>query len=230
MARGKQVYKIDWEHEGLKIQVPVRLFKEKPSYSNDYKEQHIFRAEYKPANINEKDTDSDKLRDRVIKLLETWHSIDWRLVIVIKVTQHESERYDSGYDVRLAWNYYAIGTHGNGAEVHMRVPEPDKLFADGHWDGNRFSDEPTEGLPEEGYIKPDKGPFYSNRQPYTQAMVSATPANKAALGNFVKAMEALVEKMHHHFHPCRINALLQSPGLILPAPAKKEKKSGKARS
>ena len=234
MPRGKKVFDIDWAKEGRKIKVPVKLFKEPPSYSNDHKERLIFRARYDDADLSVEDTDADKIRKAVIEKLDAWFSVTWELFMLIEVRggkENDDDEDTQGFKVEIDIEYTAVGTTVDGKTVHMRVSKPDKLPDEPGepWVGTRYASTPMSGLPKTGTIREKH--HWGNRyhSPRTYALVPATKANYAALREFMRAMKVLLRKMHDHFHPDKIEALLASPGLVLPAPPKKKRVKKKAK-
>ena len=231
MARGKKVFDIEWEKEGRKIKVPVKVFKEPPSYTNDHKERIVFRARYEDADLNVEDTDANKIRMAVIEKLDAWFSVTWELFMLIAVKggmegdDEDDDEDVEGFKVEIDIEYTAVGTTVDGKTVHMQVPKPKKLPDEPGepWDGMRYSSSPNEGLPETGTRRTKHHWRSSYYAPKTYALVPATKANHAALREFMRAMKVLLNKMHEHFHPDKIEQLLASPGLILPAPPRKPK-------
>ena len=229
MARGKKVFDIGWEKEGRKIKVPVKVYKEAPSYTNDHKERITFRAEYPDADLKVEDTDANRIRTAVIEKLDAWFSVTWELfmLIAIKGGHDDDEDEDTqGFQVEIGIGYTAVGTTVDGKKVHMQVPKPDKLPDEPGepWDGTRYASGPVSGLPETGTLREKHSWRNVYRAPRTNALVPATKANYAALREFMRSMQILLDKMHDHFHPDKIEALLTSPGLVLPAPPPKRKK------
>lgn len=238
MARGKKVFTVEWEKDGIEITVPVKVFKVPPDYTNDYEGRIIFRAEYVDANLSVEGTDADKIRKKIIKKLDEWFNITWELFILVAIhgghrNPDALKRDEECFNVTIETEYVAVGTSNDGNIVHMRVPHPDVLpdKPGEPWAGTRFSGvNPKAGLPETGTLRREHSWKRERLPAETYSLIPATKENYAALMGFVRSMQTLLDKMHEHFHPDCIMELLSSPGLVLPAPESKKKAKKKKRS
>ena len=213
MARrnGKKVYNIDVHTDGHFFEVTVRLVQQ------NYK--RVFRAELEKIDLDVTDTDSEKLEQRVRAYIKEWIKITWQLWCVVSVTGGDRGHAGDNTAVEIEVDYHAVGTHRDGKKVHCEVPRPDD-FTDADYIPSGFRRNLSPGLPDHGI---EESSYNDHACQYTKSLIRATPGNIAALDNFRDAMKGLVKKMHDHFHPKRIEQLLASPGLLLPAPAPKAK-------
>jgi hypothetical protein len=221
-SRGKKVLDIEWERKGVKVKIPVKAF-EKMNYETDKKEM-IFRAEYPDAGIDVSSTDINVIRNEIIEKLDHWYTIRWELFFLVTIDGGLSGQAKAKFDVEYDVEFYVVGKDSMGKTRHMRIPrpEPDMIRNfDGkptQWGG----EQPQEGEPETGVDlrkKADSGRYYlGNRNKLTKALVKATPETVQAADQFIEALRCLLDRMHHHFAPERIEALLQNTALLLPAP------------
>lgn len=219
--RGKKFTKIVWEHEGLTVEVPVRLHTRKKDIWRDEEQPEMyFCALHEDSNINIEDTNIDDLRKKVIEALKKWHEITWEIFILVKVTGGSNRHRNSAEEINvtLDWDFYAVGTNPSDKKTHIHIPA-DNVDKNGKWDGTRYSGDPQPGLPDTGAHKPRYG---GNIE--TSAFVPATAENIAGLKLFRKAMQELLTRMHKQFHPDQILNLLSDPSRLLPAPAEKPKR------
>lgn len=217
-SRGKKVVDIEWKHEGVTIKVPVKAYMSK-NLNGTFQDTEImkFRAEYKEAGVEVEGTDINKVREAVIEALDSWYKIKWELYFGVEVSGGRSGQEGLGRSVTFKIEFYVIGKDVRGQQRYMRIPRPDIEQI------KKFNGEPTQwggvhpedGMPELGE-KMKESIYRSDTM--TRSLVKATPENVAAAEQFMKAMDALLEKMHHHFAPGRIEKLLQNTALLLPAP------------
>ncbi len=220
-SRGKKVLDVEWKGDGITIKVPVKAYMSK-SLNGTWQDTEImkFRAEYKDAGVDVEGTDINKVRDEVIAALSSWYTIKWELYFGVEISGGPSGQEGLGRSIHFKMEFYVIGKDVRGKQRHMRIPRPDlkqiKSF-DGkptQWGGV----EPVDGMPEIGERMRQEASY--RRDATTRSLVRATPENVAAAEHFMGAMDALLEKMHHHFAPDRIEQLLQNVGMLLPAPKK----------
>lgn len=233
--RSKRFTEIVWRSkDGVDIRVPVNVVRSSSRYGAP--ETISFRAKYEPANVDESATDIEVLRKAVTEKLKAWHQISWTLWIKVSIKgTHANRQAGDGYEIEVGWDYLALGTDANGNEFYMEVP----VQAD--WSGTYAGDEQgtaaedeanvrgllkaLEGLPHEvprwsgSYVrngKPTVGrePMGGGNVDETESLVPATEANLRALIAFRLGMEALVEKLHEHFAPARVEAFLTRPALL----------------
>lgn len=210
--RGKKVYDINVHTDGHLFEVTVRLVRRE--------HKRVFLAELEKLDLKITDTDSEKLEQRVRAHIKEWIEIAWELWCVVSVTGG-----DRGYDyadetaAEITVTYYAVGTHKDGKKVHREVSRPNKI-PEGAYVPSGHAMHLSSGLPPHDI---QKGTYNEHPDMTTRALIRATPESIAALDNFRGALKGLVKKMHEHFHPKRIEQLLTSPGLLLPAPRPKEK-------
>ena len=235
-GRGKKVYDIKWTHEGQEFVVPVRLYTFRDTYPYNSTNERKFCAELDEADIDITDTDSVKLEKAVIIKLKEWVNVDWKLHFVVEISGgRPCLQAGDGFRVGVEYQYYAVGTHAsNGQKVLLNVPEQEKLYDDGKWEGKRYSGyKPTPFDKEKwGRAKSDRHARYFREvaNPDTKTLIEATPANKDAMHSFIQAMQRLLDKMHDSFHPDKIERTLQALDTLgLPAPEKKAKANKKAK-
>lgn len=222
-SRGKKILDIEWKREGLEIKVPVKAYERTdygPNDDKNYRDGKImkFRAEFKDAGIDVEDTDINKVRKTVMEALDSWYSIKWDLYFMVEISGGRNGQEGNKYKVEFEIEFYVVGKDCRGVDRYMRIPRPkpeeirnfSQKFT--HWSGEA----PHDGTLDVGHKKGE----YGNREAITRSIVRATPANVAAADQFIVAMEGLLGKMHHHFAPERIEALLQNTALLLPAPKK----------
>lgn len=217
---GKTILEIDWEKDNVKVKIPVKAVMSNNIDGKFTGDQIMkFRAVYKEAGIDVEDTDINKIRDKVIGALDAWHSIEWTLYFMVRVDGGRygsagEKRFKIGYEIE----YFVVGKDFRGTDKYMRVPRPDDISK---FDKTHFtrwaSTEPIDGVLETGeQLQRERW----SRDCTTRSLVLATPESVAAAEGFILAMENLLQKMHHHFAPSRIEKLLQNPALLLPAPKK----------
>lgn len=218
--RGKKVLDIDWESEGVKIRVPVKAF-EKKNWNTD-EIQMIFRATFPDAGIDVENTDINVIRKEIIEKLDQWYKISWELFFRVEVDGGDSGHGDTKFSVEFEMDFFVVGKDSRGTIRHMRIPRPDEKDIRNfngkptQWSG----EQPQDGMPQTGTdLRKDSYGLHRGHE-LTRALVKATPENVKAADQFVVAMKGLLDKMHHHFAPGRIEALLQNTALLLPAPKK----------
>jgi len=218
--REKKVFDIPWEKEGVKLKIPVTVGT-RPNYEDgDGEDRMSFRAVYKPAGIDEKNTDVNELRKAILTKLDLWYSITWELYFLVTVEGGNDGHLNTKFKVSFEMEFFVIGKDSRGEGRYMRIPRPDDLDISKKEPTRWASEEPQDGLPETGE-RMGTGSF-RNRDPWTRSLVKATPEAVAAADKFIKSMEGLLKQMHHHFAPARIEKLLARSMNLLPAP-KKEK-------
>lgn len=213
--RGKKVLDIEWGKDGSKVKVPVKAFTV-GHYESE--KQMTFRAEFKEAGIDVEGTDINVVRAEVVKKLEAWFSIDWELYFLVVVEGGEKGNRGTRFEVLFRVDFYVIGKDVRGVSRYMMIPRPDdianwKTARDGgptRWSGENVH----EGTPKTGgRIEPKYS--YGRREVRTQSLVLATPENVAAADRFVVAMQGLLDKMHDHFAPDKIEKMLTRIPLLL---------------
>jgi hypothetical protein len=227
-SRGKKVLDIEWKREGLEIKVPVKAF-----YKTDYntsEKNMVFRATYPDAGIDLEGADINVIRRSVVEKLDEWYTVKWELFFVVEIDGGPSGHGKNQFNIEFDMEFFVVGKDSRGKTRHMRIPRPsEKEIAkfDGkptQWGG----EQPKDGEPETGTNLREKGDhnssryYHGERAKLTRSLVRATPANVAAADQFTCAMQTLLDKMHHHFAPERIEALLQNTALLLPAPKGKD--------
>ncbi len=204
--RGKKVLEIEWQKQGVKLKIPVRAVTD---HDHDKHENVMsFWATSENPPINVQNTDINVVRKTVLAELDAWYSVDWEIWLMVNIS---GEKESGGStDIGFEMEFYAIGKDVRGKTRNMRIPRPKRLDKPNK-DPMRFSHcHPMDGLPSTGE---KVGGFHSIGT--TKALVKATPANVKAADSFIEAMAALLEKMHHHFSPKRIEKLLGKAGKML---------------
>ena len=210
--RGKKVLDIDWEHEGVRIKIPVKAF------TNG--EKMTFRASHAEAGIDEESPDINVIRQAIEKKLREWYKLDWTLYMLVTISGDDASHKGHSFNVKFETEFYVIGTDVRGTERYMRVPQPHEIPASPeHVNVTRWSGEhPCDGRPKTGKCIKGKWDYGRSKHGITTALVKATPENVRAADNFVKAMERLLLNMHDFFSPEKV--LLTFAGasqLLLPA-------------
>ncbi len=210
--RGKKLLDIEWKKQGVSLKIPVRAVTE---YDHDKREDVMsFYVDHEDPQIKVHDTDINVVRKAVLSKIDAWYSVDWEIWLMVRVAGEKGpgdEQVGEVY-IKFEMEFFAIGKDVRGKTLHVTIPRPerfDKPIGKPKIEPVRFGGhQPKDGLPSTG----------KNREYgycYTQALVRATPENVKAADSFVDAMGALLEKMHHHFHPKRIEKLLGKAGQIL---------------
>jgi len=209
-TRGKKILDIDWEKDGVKIKVPVKTF-ERRNRATDKPEMY-FRATFGEAGLDVESTDINVIRQQVTEKLDTWYTVDWKLYMMVEVGGGRSKNDNSSISVSFETEFYAIGTDSRGRVLRIVIPKPTD-FTDQKNFRRWWGRTPMEGMPDTGGKIKDN---FGHLNPTTRSLVPATPENVAAADNFKVALEALLDKMHHHFAPERVEAILaRGAGLFL---------------
>lgn len=218
---GRKVFDIEWEKEGTKIKVPVRVKLEMDHVTDE--EKMTFRAIHKEADVDEKHTDANELRKAVIEKLDVWYTVDWELWFRVSIDGSGDGAGKSCFSISYGMEFFLIGKDCRGEERHIKIPRPDDLDikkkTPTRWGGHGGMVE--SGRPETGEPDKERRWEYGNES-RTQSLVRATPANVAAGDNFIKSLEKLLDKMHHHFAPSRIERLLARTSNMLAFKSDKE--------
>lgn len=220
-TRGRKILDIEWSRQGTSIKVPVKAF-EKYDYehTSETKDSRImtFRATHKEAGIDVENTDINKVRNAVLEALDAWYSVKWKLYFLVTIGGGRTGQEGLKFDVDFEMEFYVLGKDCTGKDRRMRIPRP-KPEQIANFDSKNFTrwglEESSEGTPVVGKIKGHYG------EEKTRALVKATTENVEAADRFMLSMNALLEKMHHHFAPERIERLLANVGNLLPAPKEK---------
>lgn len=211
--RGKKLLDIEWERQGVKLKIPVRAVTEHDD--DKHEEVMSFYVSHENPPIQVSDTDINVVRKAVLAELDAWYSVDWEIWLMIRISGakvlggHQAGEMDIGFQTE----FYAIGKDVRGKTRHMRIPKPERFDKPNknpmRWGGST----PMDGLPDTG----EKMGRLDRRSSggWTKSLVKATPANVAAADSFIEAMDALLEKMHHHFSPKRVEKLLAKSGKML---------------
>lgn len=218
MARkmGKKVFDIEWQKDGLEIKVPVKVHTEMDFEKGG--DVMKFSAEYPEAGIREEGTDINAVRSAVLEKLDSWYSVKWELYLLITIEGGDNGYGCTKFQIEFEMEFYVVGTDSMGKIRHMRVPRPESLEMKDGKCGTRWAVEhPSEGWPKT--FEKESGSYY--RKPLTRSIVRATPENVAAADKFVAAMRALLEQMHTHFSPAKVESMLARAMHLLPAPAEK---------
>ena len=209
-TRGKKILDIDWEKDGVKVKVPVKTFERENRTTG--KPEMYFRATFGEADLDVESTDINVIRQQVTEKLDAWYTVDWKLYMMVTVNGGRAKNDGSKIEVSFETEFYAIGTDSRGKVLRLAIPEPKDFTSQKdfkRWWGRT----PMEGMPDTGEKIKDNFDHYN---PTTRSLVPATPENVAAADNFKKALEALLGKMHHHFAPERVAAILaKGAGLFL---------------
>ena len=212
---GRKVFDIEWEKEGHKIKVPVRMKVEEDNVTGE--DKMTFRAVYKEADIEESHTDANELRKAVTEKLDLWYTVDWELWFRVTIDGNGDGAGQSSFSISYTMEFYLIGKDCKGEERHLKIPRPDDLdikkTKPPRWGGRGHA--VHSGRPETGEVDEENRRWRYGNESQTKSLVKATPQNVAASDNFIKSMEQLLDKMHHHFAPQRIERLLARTSNIL---------------
>jgi hypothetical protein len=221
-SRGKKVLDIEWKREGLEIKVPVKAFY-KTNYATSEKDM-VFRALYPDAGIDLEGADINVIRRSVVELLDEWYTVKWELFFVVEIDGGASGQGKNQFNIEFDMEFFVVGKDSRGKTRHMRIPRPTEKEISvfngkpTQWGG----EQPQDGEPKTGTsLRKDQDSgrsYYGNQNELTRSLVRATTESVRAADQFVVSMQALLGKMHHHFAPERIEALLQNTALLLPAP------------
>lgn len=218
--RGRKVFDIEWSKEGVSLKIPVKAVTRKDYVTG--KEIMEFEASYPEAGVSERGPDINVVKEAVIKKLDEWYTIKWELYFTIEICGGRG--YPSeGCEIRYEMDFRLIGKDCRGHIRHLRVPRPENL---NDVEFTRYSGQtPSDGMPKT-FGKKDGKNTNCGGWPRTCSLVKATPENVAASDKFVAAMEELLEKMHTHFAPDRVEKMLSGASNLLPGPkaAKEEVK------
>lgn len=126
MARrgeGKIVTHVEWEKDGVKRSIPIRLVTDK-TYGRTAGMR--FYASDDEADVSVFDTDIEKVRKKIIEALDAWHSVSYTLWFRI-------EAYGSGEpnvpasDLTLKWRWIIVGTNKHGKTFHREMDDRDNV-------------------------------------------------------------------------------------------------------
>lgn len=218
-SRGKKILDIEWKREGLDIKVPVKAYDRTAFSTVEYETREgkimKFRAEFPEAGIDIEDTDINKVRKQVLDALDAWYTVKWELYFMVEISGGRSGQEGGEHKVEFEMEFYVLGQDCRGNKRHMRIPrpKPDQI-EDFNGKFTRWSGQsPQDG---ELHVGEKISGHFSSKS--TRSLVKATTENVAAADQFMVAMESLLEKMHYHFSPHRIEKLLKNTALLLPAP------------
>ena len=222
-SRGKKVMDIEWSNEGVTLKIPVKAYA--ASFVNGvYLEGKgmKFRAEYKEAGIDLEDTDINKLQKAVKDALDQWYTITWELFFLVTIDGGDYGYGKTKFSVEYEVEFFVVGKDSRGKVRHMRIPRPkDEDIANFNGKPTQWGlEKPVDGEPQVGVdLRRANDKFaHQNTKPLTKALVRATPESVRAAEQFAQALQSLLAKMHHHFAPDKIEALLKNTSLLLPAP------------
>ncbi len=239
MAKRQPGKKIEtWKYvdraDGIKIDVPVRMVT-LPSQLYGGSAKVEFRVDLPDLEINDRDTDANKLRERVFEEIRAKRSTTWEdFLHVFAAGKFEGDKFAVPKDrgdvvwtnrpdeddeprygahklvaaLRIRVSTVRVGTMPDGAKVHR----------------NEHCSHAMIGMPETGKVKDS---FFDDRMDGVSALVPDTPEARLALAKVAEAIRQAHDTLKKYMHPDNVTAsleqFLRGSGLAgLPAPAQEE--------
>jgi len=224
--RGKKSFDVEWERDGLKIKVPVKIHVPCGEFMEESK--IYFTAKHKDSSLNIRNDSADEIKNKIIEHLNGWYSVEWEIYMLVKIHGGRGRGNDDEFDINVEVDYYAVGTHNDGKIIHVSIPKPDQLPKKPHEKfkkiKRRWQVSPNDGMPETGYIEKTDHWNFKNK-PVTKALLPATQRVADAVEVFMRKMDLLLANMHADFHPDQATKtlkMLDKIGLNLLPPAEEK--------
>lgn len=228
--RGKNSFVVEWERDGLKIKIPVKIHVPCGEFMEDGK--IYFTAKHEDSSLDITNSSAEEIKNKIIEHLNNWYTITWELYILIEISggRGPGGQRETKFDIDVEYTYIAVGKHHDDRIVHMEVPTPtiDDIPDKPHeiwnlktrWGGR----EPRAGMPEVGDGHSPRF-HYERRKDRTSALVPATKRVASTLELFLTKLDELLANMRERFNPGEIVKTLKAidslKQLLLP-PGKEE--------
>lgn len=163
--------------------------------------------------ISVRSHDVDEARKLIDKEIESMSTVDWRLMIRIKVKLPDSDELldlteaRRGSALSLSHEIYAVGTRHDGEHLHRLICRSD--IENGDWKDTLARVKARKGLPDAGYLDHWDDKVGRERAVHRAVLVDYTDENYAACIAFHQAIRGLAAQVEQRFSPKNLEETLR---------------------